>query len=225
MSLEVFVERSYRTETELLNPVGPKDTARYELALNLLHKYKGRKINILTLPSVWWNFEKLLFSLNREEEFNVDITIVSCEKEHALFDCTAQRIPHTGLDRAYVQPTIAWTNHITLFKDDIFNVMWNYQLKKKKFDFIWLDLMCTSKTLANSLSMGIPDVLKVRGELVVTFLRARDDIEDRTAYIESIFNDNGYKMKDSFLYNDISPMTQLTFVKNGGRKERRSKKN
>jgi hypothetical protein len=218
MSIESFIQSSYRTKAQLLNPVNKKDVIRYDLALSVLEAHKGKKINILTLPSVWWNFEKLLIYLNEQYNLGVKIYFTACERENSLFPLVTDNMPRSK----GVGIGIAWsfkkklhfssTDVAVVYNEDIFDYCKDNPTEK--FDFVWLDLMCNINSMIYRLD-DVKHITKRKSDLVVTFCRGRDGIETgmHNKIVTDKFNEIGYSFVDVTAYTDTYPMSQIRVKK------------
>ena len=210
--IESFVRNSHRSRIELLNPLNRKDQIRYDLAIEVLEQFKGKKINILTLPSAWWNFEKSLIYLNQKFSFGVDFQFFACEKDKFLYYDVVSNMPRTFGSNLNICDACSSTDIAEVSNKDIFECI-HSDYKGVRFDFIWLDLMCTVGTIRGHMVRPLPDIAPIGSELIVTYLRARDRFKDRNKVIADCFLSSGYDIDNVVAYTDTTPMSQVKFIK------------
>ena len=214
-----FIKKTHRTKEQLLNPESHKDKLRYEIAKRWLTGSKGKQIEILTLPSVWWNFEKLLTYLNKREELGVDIYFTGCEYDTDVYLLAADRLPRTlgrPLKQYYISSAnIALTvsDIASLYNQNIFDYMKERPHMTIKFDYIWLDLMCVVHTMLDRLG-SLSNVPKSGSEVVITYQMGRESKPikgSREKMIRNKLEPLGFEYISLDTYKDGTPMGQVTF--------------
>jgi len=199
-----------------------KDIARNEL-INFILSEKENLGNIkaLTLPGVWWRFEREL-QFRYKKKY---CSFISFEKNLRLFNMSAMRIPKKNkpLKMKYSQEckshVISNGSGYLLIHGNIYDYLISPNLKNQKYNLIWIDaenpinekLIFALKSLKEYLqdkAIIVLTVLGAREALAITYKMQRDRIGFLKYEIPKMFN-----VKHTYLtrYNDGSPMIQCIY--------------
>lgn len=198
--------------------INNKDKIRSNLVNEVVEEYKDEsKINILTLPSAIWNFERMLLN----KFINLDkcpfVRITACERDRKLFSAAAMAIParNSGLRYFYKEKydcDVVTSKTARLYCTDIFNYVEN---TTNTFDFIWLDLISPLNVFIKKL-IFIDKCTKSGSIFCITFLKARDAKKysgQRQVIVTNILQSIGFEFLEEIQYFDTSPMIQLKYKK------------
>lgn len=170
--------------------------------------------NILTLPSIAWEFEKML--LKRISTKSVHIH--SFEYNYKLFSLASIVIPRSRCS-SITQTTTKlnyckisakhFYNTISIHNTDVFDFL---QHTKKTFDFMWIDLTSPIDHVRfgiNTLNSTLSD----NGVCILSFLKGREriKIKDRVQFVADILTD--FDIIDSFEYTDTVCMINVILKK------------
>ena len=214
-----FVKKIANKENPIMFKKTNKDVLREELVDLFIESFRnmqGKTINVLTLPSAWWNFEKLLVRKIREYKENMFFYTTGCEKEPHIFKIAAANMPRTdgtGLkydfsDRYQAQRLSSSVS--TLYYMDIFDYIRDTNMV---FDFIWLDLMTSLKYFDTKLHY-LERCTKSNSLVSITFIKGRDGqkyVGKRKIIVVNMMSSIGFELILEADYFDTSPMIQLTF--------------
>lgn len=201
-----------------------KDIARTELITfthSYFNKHGYKKVRGLTLPGIWFMFEKELLraSWNGSRETRITYTFHCCEIDYKLFKIAAAKMPSSNKgiranrhNNELNRSVITNGNNVCLFYADIFEFV---KVTDKKFDFIWLDITSTTASTAPKLHL-FERVLNDRCVFAITLLKARDHVklpQERVTYLCSMMEKMNFGLDMKAEYQDTvgSPMLQLVF--------------
>lgn len=221
MYTKLFVKNISGREKSINFNKTNKDVLREQLVDMVISEFskkaKKEQLQFLTLPSAWWNFEKLLVKRIREENINFPFYTIGCEKESKIFRVACTNMPRTYSGFKYVRSRRHDAEKLrsgvaSLYYMDIFDYIRNTD---NVFDFIWLDLMTSLKFFDTKVHHL--DNCTRKGSLVsITFLNGRDGkkyIGKRKVILSRLMKDIDFELIQEDDYYDTSPMIQLTFKK------------
>jgi len=170
--------------------------------------------NILTLPSIYWEFERLLLPHIK----NMELNIYSFEYDWKLFCVSCLQIPKSRSssikqimnDLNHQEISVNYHNNtISLHHVDVFDYLRHCDTQ---FDFMWIDLISPVDHIKDDISF-IADKLSDRGVCVLSFLkgREREKISDRIEYVKNILTD--MEIINSFEYTDTITMINIVLKK------------
>ena len=213
-----FVRKIAGRENPIMFKKTNKDILREELVDLCIESFKhrkGQKIDLLTLPSAWWNFEKILVKKLRESKESLFFYTTACEKNPKVFKLAASNMPRTDRSLKYdfsekYQAQRLASNVSTLYYTDIFDYIRETNMT---FDFVWLDLMTSLNHFDTKLHY-LERCTKKDSLVSITFIKGRDGqkyVGKRKIIVVKMMASIGFDLILEADYYDTSPMIQLTF--------------
>jgi hypothetical protein len=212
-------QRGGRQEKEKIRHLTSSTLCEYFL------KHEFKRVRFLTLPGVWWHFEKKV-----SERFRgIRTHFTGCEINRKFFELSVLKMPHSNKN-----VKVKWTdeleceivtngNNCILFHSDVFNVI---EKIERSYECIWLDLSSPiSEELIRKIKLVELRLNERAASFILTVLGARegdfatqDNIKkygSRSKYIvdgiESMLPD--FKLLYQWEYRDISPMVHTIFIR------------
>ena len=170
--------------------------------------------NILTLPSIYWKFEKMLFNHIKDKKINIH----SFEYDYKLFCVASLKIPMSRYshikqkisDLNYCKISVKWCdNNLHLHHCNVFEYL---KLTEIEFDFMWIDLVSPLDFIKDDIKY-IHDRLSDKGTCILSFLKGRERIviENRISFVADILTD--MEIIESFEYKDTVTMINIVLKK------------
>ena len=205
-----------------------KENIRHLTSSTLCEYFMGhglKRVRFLTLPGVWWHFEKKV-----SERFRgIHTNFTGCEINRKFFKLSVLKMP-----RSNKNIKVKWSDDLEcelvtngrnciFFNSDIFNVI---EKIEKRYECIWLDLTSpVSEELIKKIRLVESRLNERVASLVLTVLGAREgdfathdkirEYGSRSKYIvtgiESMLPD--FKLLYQWKYRDISPMVHTIFIR------------
>lgn len=216
-----FVKSIYNRDNPIMFKKTNKDVLREELVELCIDFFKNKafkdKIDILTLPSAWWNFEKLMVKSIKDRNINFFFYTTACEKNLKIFKVACANMPRTNKGIKYqfserLQAERLSSSVASLYYMDVFDYL---KYTNIKFDFIWLDLMTSLKYFDTKLHYIDRGTIK-NSIVSITFIKGRDAkkyVGKRKIIVVKMMANIGFELILEAEYYDTSPMIQLTFKK------------
>lgn len=191
---------------------------------NFFVSIKEKKVKLLTLPGLTWDFERRLkrrFGLNRRHRIRVAVT--GCENDYKVFCLAAAKIPGRIDDK--LQPyfsdnlghyVVTNQHHQTyLLNADIFDVIKKTNDKGIKYNCVWFDTTNTVISVVNKLT-NFNHALHDDCILIFTLFKGREHIKfetNRTDYLSNHLSPYGFKLSHQLEYFDTCPMIHLIYTR------------
>lgn len=202
-----------------------KQKVKY-LTENFIHKFflerRTKKIKMLSLPGVTWDFERLLrrrLALN--EKFRIKVAVTGCEMDYKVFRLSASNMPGKNKLQPYFSDNLGsyvvtnTKDMVYLLNADIFDVLAKENDKGVKYDCVWLDTTHTVISVGKKLR-DFNERLSEESILIFTVLKGREHVRletDRVDYLSNIVSPFGFNLARQFEYFDTCPMLHLIYTK------------
>lgn len=185
---------------------------------------KARKIKLLSLPGVTWDFER---QLKRKaaacRDRGTKVTLTGCEMDYKVFRLSAAKIP--GRVDHTLKPFFSDTaecyivhnsKHMTyLLNADIFEVLKKRNDKGLNYNCVWFDTTHTVISVARKLT-DFNHLLADECVLIFTVLKGREHIKfetNRTDFLTNHLAPFGFELQHQKEYFDTCPMLHLIYTR------------
>jgi len=183
-----------------------------------------KKIRMISLPGVTWQFEKSLRKrLAMYWQHRIKVSLIGCESDYKVFCLSASKMPGNEQesrnpfysDNAGFYVVQNNKNMCHLLNADIFDVLNKQNSTGLKYDIAWFDTTNTVISIRKKIQ-NIGSQMSHVSVLIFTVLKGREHFSehvDRVEYLSDCISPFGYKLMRRWEYFDTCPMLHLIFTR------------
>lgn len=199
-----------------------------KLTVNFVWKFfrsiDARKIKLLSLPGVTWDFERQLKrKVGACQNYRTKVALTGCEVDYKVFCLSAAKIP--GRVDHTLKPFFSDTagcyivhnsKHMTyLLNADIFEILKKRNHTGLNYNCVWFDTTHTVISVVKKL-VDFNHMLADDCVLIFTVLKGREHIKfetNRTDYLTNHISSFGFELQHQKEYFDTCPMLHLIYTR------------